>query len=68
MVYMDEWDYGQHALKENGAQIQLVGHSRHFEEVRHATLFTRRFNNYFADGVLSGNRHSLPLCSRGGWQ
>ena len=31
------------------------------KEITHATLFTKKYNNYFANGMLSGNRHSKEI-------
>ena len=61
MVYLDEWRIGDHAVREDGTLTELVAHASHKEEARHATLFTSKWNNYFAGGLLSGNRHSSPL-------
>lgn len=31
------------------------------KEITYATLFTKKYNNYFANGMLSGNRHSKEI-------
>lgn len=31
------------------------------KEITHATLFTKKYNNYFANDMLSGNRHSKEI-------
>lgn len=60
MVYMDEWNIGEHAIKQNGERIALVSHENVKEEVKHYTLFTKH-QNYFANGLLSGNRHTAEM-------
>lgn len=60
MVYMDEWNIGDHAVKQNGERIALVSHENVKEEVKHYTIFTKH-QNYFANGLLSGNRHTAEL-------
>lgn len=60
MVYMDEWNIGDHAINQNGEYITLVSHENVKEEVQHYTLFTK-YQNYFANGLLSGNRHTAEL-------
>lgn len=60
MVYMDEWNIGEHAVNRNGEYIALVSHENVKEEVNHYTLFTKH-QNYFANGLLSGNRHTAEL-------
>lgn len=60
MVYMDEWKIGEHAINSNGEYIELVNHENIKEEVRHYTLFTKN-QNYFVNGLLSGNRHTKEM-------
>lgn len=60
MVYMDEWNIGEHAVNQNGERIALVSHENVKEEVKHYTIFTKH-QNYFANGLLSGNRHTAEL-------
>lgn len=57
MVYMDEWNVGDHAVNQNGERIALVSHENVKEEVKHYTIFTKH-QNYFANGLLSGNRYT----------
>lgn len=61
MVYMDGWKIGEHAIKMNGAKVALVNHINVQEEVRHYTIFTNH-QNYFVNGLLSGNRYTKRLC------
>lgn len=60
MVYMDEWNIGEHAVNQNGERIALVSHENVKEEVKHYTIFTKH-QNYFANGLLSGNRYTAEL-------
>ncbi len=61
MVYMDEWEMGEHCVKADGTQPWLIAHHTYTEEINHYTLFTER-QNYFANGTLSGNRYTKALC------
>ena len=60
-TYMDEWMVGDHGYNINGETIELVKHEEINEDIRHCTLFTKKYNNYFANGMLSGNRHSTKI-------
>ena len=48
----------------NGEEIQLIKHENVKERVQHCTLFTEKWNNYFANNMLSGNELPLPLSIR----
>jgi len=60
MLYMDEWKIGDHGITIDGNHIELLSHENIRESVRHYTIFTRN-QNYFANGVLSGNRYTPPM-------
>ena len=60
-MYMDEWTIGQHGIDIDGNKVKLIKHEHIEEEITHATLFTKKYNNYFANGMLSGNRHSKKI-------
>lgn len=60
MVYMDEWNVGDHAIKMGGTKVALVNHVNVQEEIRHYTIFTNH-QNYFVNGLLSGNRYTKRL-------
>lgn len=60
MVYMDEWNVGDHAIKMDGTKVALVNHVNVQEEIRHYTIFTNH-QNYFVNGLLSGNRYTKRL-------
>lgn len=38
--------------------VSRVSHENVKEEVHHYTIFTKKWNNYFANGLLSGNRNT----------
>lgn len=60
-MYIADFKIGDKVLKSNKATTRLVGHKNIKEKVRHFTLFTEKYNNYFANGILTGNRHSTAL-------
>lgn len=60
MVYMDEWNIGEHTIRQDGSKVALISHKNIKEKVRHYTIFTKH-QNYFANGLLSGNRHTKPM-------
>lgn len=60
-VYMDEWNIGECGYNINGEKIKLIEHQYIDEEIEHCTLFTEKYNNYFANGMLSGNRNSSEI-------
>nr|DAI08574.1 MAG TPA: Hint (Hedgehog/Intein) domain N-terminal region [Caudoviricetes sp.] len=63
MVYMDEWKIGEHGRRKDGVLVTLVSHENVKETVNHYTLFTKN-QNYFANGLLSGNRFTKPIIFR----
>ena len=60
-MYMEEWNIGEHGLNINNEEIELIKHEHIEEEINHCTLFTEKYNNYFAYGLLSGNRKSKNI-------
>ena len=60
-MYMEEWNIGEHGLNINNEKIELIKHEHIEEEINHCTLFTEKYNNYFANGLLSGNRNSKSI-------
>ena len=60
-MYMEEWNIGEHGININNKKIKLIKHEHIEEEINHCTLFTEKFNNYFANGLLSGNRRSKNI-------
>lgn len=66
-MYLEAWNEGERGISFAGAQSRhgpaLVSRVHHDEESEHHTLFTEKYNNYFAGGLLAGNRRS----KRGAW-
>ena len=60
-MYMEEWNIGNHGLNINNEKIELIKHEHIEEEINHCTLFTEKYNNYIANGLLSGNRKSKNI-------
>lgn len=60
-VYLNEWNLGERAYTQDGNSVKLINHENIKEKVNHYTLFTKKWNNYFANGLLSGNRNSQKL-------
>ena len=60
-VNMDEWAIGEHTRTIDGKEIALLEHVHVKELVNHYTLFTKNYNNYFANGMLTGNKYSKEL-------
>lgn len=60
MVYMDEWKIGEHGRRKDNVLVTLVSHKNVKETVNHYTIFTKN-QNYFANGLLSGNRYTKPI-------
>ena len=60
-VYLDEFNIGEHTVDYKGNQIALQKHTNLVRQARHFTIATKNWNNYFANGLLSGNRNSTEL-------
>ena len=54
-------EYQKHGININNKKIKLIKHKHIEEEIKHCTLFTEKYNNYFANGLLSGNRKSKNI-------
>ncbi len=60
MAYLADFIVGEDFARNiDGEEVLLVGHEKVEGEFHYATLFTKKYNNYFAAGLLAGNRHSL---------
>lgn len=55
--YMDEWQIGEHALAIDGTLTALVSHEVVKEEVEHFKITLDTSTNYFANGLLTGDRY-----------
>lgn len=60
-VYMDEFNIGEHTIDKDGNQFALLKHTNMKKEVHHFTIATKNWNNYFANGMLCGNRRSSEI-------
>ena len=54
--YMDEWNIGDHAYKQDGTKPKLIAHEVISQVVRHCTIVGANGTNYFANDLLSGDR------------
>lgn len=59
--YIADFKIGEKMKTSDGKSITLVGHAEVNEKTRHFTIFTKTWNNYFANGILTGNRRSTPI-------
>ena len=55
-VYMDRWNIGDHTINEKGEMLELLSHETIQEEVKHYKITTKKYHNYFANGMLTGSR------------
>lgn len=55
--YMDEWQIGEHTLAIDGMLTALVAHEVVTEEVEHFKITLDGSTNYFANGLLTGDRY-----------
>lgn len=62
--YIADFKMGERIVKADGATAALESHEVVEGAHQHMTLFTKKFNTYFANGVLTGNRHSVKFNSR----
>ncbi len=60
-MYMDKWNIGEHGINIDGNKVKFIKHEHIEKEIVHVTLFTKKYNNYFANGMLSGNRRSKKI-------
>lgn len=56
-VYMDEWNIGEHTMKIDGSMPMLVSHETIKETVNHYKITGELGTNYFANGLLTGDRY-----------
>ena len=57
MKYMDEWSIGEHTYKIDGTTPKLISHKIVKETVRHYKITLEGSTNYFANGLLTGDRN-----------
>lgn len=58
MKYMDEWKIGEHTYRKGGRHVALVAHETVEETVRHYKITLENGTNYFANGLLTGDRNT----------
>ena len=58
-LYLEAWEPGEGARAADGCKVRLVGHERVEGRTEYATIWTEQYNNYFAGGLLAGNRRSI---------
>lgn len=58
-LYLEAWEPGEGARAADGCKVRLVGHERVEGRTEYATIWTENYNNYFAGGLLAGNRRSI---------
>lgn len=56
MRYMDTWKLGEHACRMDGTKVALVSHEIVPGEVRHYKITGEKGTNYYANGLLTGDR------------
>ena len=61
MMYIEDWQPGEHAYRMDGQQIEYIRSVHTEEETYHKTVFTEKYNNYFVNGVMAGNRLSTEI-------
>lgn len=54
-------EYRRTCININNKKIKLIKHEHIEEKINHCALFTEKFNNYFANGLLSDNRRSKNI-------
>lgn len=57
MKYMDEWNIGEHIYKIDGTKPMLIDHETVKETVNHYKITLDGSTNYFANGLLNGDRY-----------
>jgi len=73
-MYLQDWKIGEHALTEDNTQVALLSHNRDEERIcKYYSLWCneegqdkeldtwKSGNNYYANGLLAGNRHSEDI-------
>lgn len=63
MMYINEFDIGDHLLSVDDEEIELIGHKLIEEPCMHFSLWCED-NLYYADGMLCGNRHSKQIITK----
>jgi len=61
MEYLDEWEIGDRAVKEDGTLTALVRTAHEDVPCHHFSLWTDDGENYYANGLLAGNRFTEEI-------
>ncbi len=56
-AYLDEWEIGQHTYKQDRTTPALIKHTVHQEMVNHYKITLEGSTNFFANGLLTGDRY-----------
>ena len=54
---MDEWNIGEHTINIKGEKVKLISHETIYEPVGYYRITGELGTNYFANGLLTGDRH-----------
>ena len=60
-VYLDEFNIGEHTINSKGEQVALLKHTNMEKQVHHFTIATKKWNIYFANNLVCGNRNSTEI-------
>lgn len=58
MAYMSDWSIGDHGYKIDGTKPCLISHEVIKETVKHYKISLEGSTNFFANGLLNGDRHN----------
>lgn len=53
--HLDKWNIGEHTYNKDGKPCKLIDHIVHNETVNHYKITLENSNNYFANGLLTGD-------------
>ena len=56
-VYLEQWEIGNHTYSKTGDIPSLVSREVVYETIRYARITLEGSTNYFANGLLTGDRH-----------
>ena len=65
-VYLEHWNVGDHTYDQDGDNPYLVKSEVVYETIRYARITLENGTNYFANGLLTGDRHCPSGISLGG--
>jgi len=60
MMYLNDWQIGEHAIAEDGSKVALVEHTYEDIPCMHFSLWCEN-ENYFAGGLVAGNRFTKEI-------